>query len=242
MSAAEVAVLVAAGLGAGFLNTLAGGGSVLTLPALEFVTGSPGVANATNRIAILLQNVAALQGFGKTVDYRMAARLSAPFVLGGAAGAYVASMLDAGAMRVALSVAVALVAAAAIVKPPRAPALKGPAVFLAFFGSGFYAGFVQAGVGFLLLACLAGGLALDLVRANAVKVFLVLLATVPALVIFGLKGQLWIVHGLVVACGNMTGAAIASRLAVKKGAAWVRWVVVVAAALAIAKLLFFPSG
>jgi len=232
---------VAAGLGGGFINTLAGGGSVLTLPALEFVTGSPSVANATNRIAILLQNVAAVQGFGKTLDRRLAIRAAIPFILGAACGAYVASILSADSMRVALSIAVALVAVSAILKPPRTPPLRGPWVGLAFWGAGFYAGFLQAGVGFLLLAVLAGGLALDLVKANAVKVFIVLLGTIPTLLIFGLKGQLWIVHGLVLACGNMTGAAIASRLAVRKGAAWVRYVVVVAACLAIAKLLFFPS-
>jgi len=235
-------VLVSAGLGCGFINTLAGGGSVLSLPALEFVTGSPGVANATNRIAILLQNVAAVQGFGKTLDYRLAWKLTPPVVLGSALGAWVASILSPESMRVALSIAVALVAVSAILKPPRTPPLRGPAVWLTFLGAGFYAGFVQAGVGFLLLALLAGGLALDLVKANAVKVFVVLFATLPALLIFGLRGQVWIVHGLVLACGNMVGAAIASRLAVKKGAAWVRYVVVFAAVLAIGKLLLFPSS
>jgi uncharacterized membrane protein YfcA len=97
-------------------------------------------------------------------------------------------------------------------------------------------------VGFLLLACLVGGLGLDLVRANAAKVFIVLIATAPGLVVFGLGGQLRIAEGLVLACGNMGGAWIASRLAVKRGAAWIRIVVVLAALGAIAKLLLFPSG
>jgi uncharacterized membrane protein YfcA len=215
---------------------------VLTLPALEFVTGSPGVANATNRIAILLQNVAAVQGFGKALDYRLATRLAIPFVIGGALGAWVASILSPASMRVALSVAVALVAVSAVLKPPRTPPLRGPAVWLALLGAGFYAGFVQAGVGFVLLACLAGGLALDLVKANAIKVFVVLFGTLPALLIFGLQGQLWIFHGLVLACGNMAGAAIASRLAIRKGAAWIRCIVVGAAVLAVGKLLLFPSS
>jgi hypothetical protein len=106
---------------------------------------------------------------------------------------------------------------------------------------GFYTGFVQVGVGFLALACLAGGLGLDLVRANAAKVLIVLLATAPSLVVFGLAGQLRLAEGLVLAAGNTGGAWIGSRLAVKRGGGWIRWVVVAAAALAITKLLAFPG-
>jgi len=106
---------------------------------------------------------------------------------------------------------------------------------------GFYTGFVQVGVGFLLLACLVGGLSLDLVRANAAKVFIVLVGTAPGLVVFYLRGQLVFAEGLVLACGNMGGAWIASRLAVKRGGSWIRVVIVVAAAIAILKLLVFPG-
>jgi hypothetical protein len=243
MDPVQVVVLAAAGLAAGFINTLAGGGSSITLPALEWVTGSPGVANATNRIAILLQNVAAVAGFhsGKAVPWGFALRLAVPAALGGVAGAWVATMLDPGAMRVALSVAILFVAVTAVYKPAVAPRLRGAGTVLALFGAGFYAGFVQVGVGFLMLACLVGGLRLDLVKANAAKVLIVLVVTVPVLIVFGLRGQLWIAEGLVLACGNMGGAWIASRLAVKRGATWVRVVVVIAAIGAVLKLLVFPS-
>ncbi|MHC4937812.1 MAG: sulfite exporter TauE/SafE family protein [Planctomycetota bacterium] len=242
MTPADAGLLVLAGLGAGFINTLAGGGSALALPALEMVTASASIANGTNRIAILLQNVAGTHGFGETLDRPRAFRLAVPMLIGGVAGAWVATMLSPGSMRVALSVAVALVAVSAVVKPPRTAPLEGWTVDAGMLVCGFYAGFVQAGVGFLLLAVLAGGLRLDLVRANAIKVFIVLLATIPVLAIFALRGQVAWLPGIVLAAGNMSGAAIASRMAVKKGAAWVRWVVVGAAAFAIAKLLFFPAG
>ena len=207
MDAPVAAVLALAGLAAGFINTLAGGGSSITLPALEWATGLPGVANATNRIAILLQNVVAVGGFqtGRAVPYRMAWKLSVPAVAGGVAGAWTATLLDPGAMRVALSVAIAFVAVTAIVRPPRAPRLSGAWSAVAFLGVGFYSGFVQVGVGFLLLACLVGGLGLDLVKANAAKVFIVLVVTVPVLVVFGVRGQLYVAEGLVLACGNMGG-------------------------------------
>ncbi|MHC4550883.1 MAG: sulfite exporter TauE/SafE family protein [Planctomycetota bacterium] len=244
MELTHAVVLALAGLAAGFINTLAGGGSSITLPALEWVTGSPGVANATNRIAILLQNVVAVAGFhtGKAVPFKLALRLSLPAIVGGCGGAWTATVLAPGAMRVALSLGIAFVAVTAVVRPPRTPKLHGVGELLAFFLAGFYSGFLQVGVGFLLLACLVGGLSLDLVKANAIKVFIVLVVTVPVLVIFGLRGQLYLAEGLVLACGNMGGAWIASRLALKKGAAWIRVVIVIAAIVAVTKLLVFPSG
>ncbi|MCK6460036.1 MAG: sulfite exporter TauE/SafE family protein [Planctomycetes bacterium] len=243
MEPLEAFVLAAAGLVAGFLNTLAGGGSAVTIPALEWATGSAGLANATNRIAILFQNVAGVAGFatGRAVPFRLALRLAVPATIGGISGAWVAARLSEGAMRVALAVSIAFVAASAFVRPPRTPPLRSPWTEIAFLLVGFYTGFVQVGVGFLLLACLVGGLSLDLVRANAAKVFIVLVATVPSLLVFLGERKLAWAPGLVCACGNVGGAWIASRLAVKRGGEWIRWVIALAATVAIAKLLLLPS-
>jgi len=239
----QALVLVTAGLLAGFLNTLAGGGSAVAIPALEWVTGSAGIANATNRIAILFQNMAGVAGFstGRAVPFRLAIRLAVPMTVGGVSGAYVATLLPEGAMRIALSLSIGVVAISAFVRPPRTPPLRSPWTEIAFLLAGFYTGLVQVGVGFLLLACLVGGLSLDLVRANAAKVFIVLVSTVPTLVVFFLKGKLAFAEGLVLACGNMGGAWIASRLAVKRGGRWIRWVIVLSALGAITKLLVFPG-
>jgi uncharacterized membrane protein YfcA len=239
----EALVLAAAGLVAGFLNTLAGGGSAVTIPALEWATGSAGLANATNRIAILFQNVAGVAGFasGRAVPFRLALRLAVPATIGGVAGASVAARLSEGATRLALSLSIGLVAASAFVRPPKTPPLRSPWTEIAFLVVGFYTGFVQVGVGFLLLACLVGGLSLDLVRANAAKVFIVLVATVPSLLVFLGERRLAYAPGLVCACGNVGGAWIASRLAVKRGGAWIRGVIVASALAAITKLLLFPS-
>jgi uncharacterized membrane protein YfcA len=239
----QALVLAVAGLVAGFLNTLAGGGSAVTIPALEWVTGSPGIANATNRIAILFQNLAGVAGFhtGRAVPFRLALRLAVPMTVGGVTGAWVATRMPDGAMRVTLSLSMGLVALSAFVRPPKTPPLRTPWTEIAFVFVGFYTGLVQVGVGFLLLACLVGGLSLDLVRANAAKVFIVLVATVPTLFVFFRSGQLLFAEGLVLACGNMGGAWIASRLAVKRGGTWIRAVILLAALTAIFKLLAFPS-
>lgn len=243
MDPLQALVLAAAGLVAGFLNTLAGGGSAVTIPALDWATGGAGVANATNRIAILFQNMAGVAGFhtGRAVPFRLALRLAVPATIGGLAGAKVATLLSEEAMRVVLSLSIGLVAASAFVRPPRTPPLRSPWTEIAFLLVGFYTGFVQVGVGFLLLACLVGGLSLDLVRANAAKVFIVLVATVPSLLVFLGERQIALAPGLVCACGNVGGAWIASRLAVKRGGAWIRWVIALAALSAIAKLLVFPG-
>ncbi|MDH3592299.1 MAG: sulfite exporter TauE/SafE family protein, partial [Planctomycetota bacterium] len=141
-----------------------------------------------------------------------------------------------------LSFAIIGVALTSMFRPTLVPKLEGWVRDLAFFGVGLWLGFLQVGVGFLLLACLVGGLRMDLVKANAAKVLIVLIVTVPILVIFQLAGQVFWREGLLVAAGTMAGAWIAARLAIEKGAAWIRWVVVAAAAAAVVKLLVFPSG
>ncbi|MDH3308587.1 MAG: TSUP family transporter, partial [Acidimicrobiia bacterium] len=101
-----------------------------------------------------------------------------------------------------------------------------------------YGGFVQAGVGFLLLAGLVLGGGLDLVRANAAKVVIIASYTVVALVIFFGAAQVNLGVGLVLAAGNSTGAFVSSRIAMKRGAGWVRWILVVAAVAAAIRMAF----
>jgi hypothetical protein len=114
------------------------------------------------------------------------------------------------------------------------------AVLLAsFFIVGIYGGFVQAGVGFLILpALLVHGF--DLVRANAVKIFVVLLLTVPALAVFIWHDQIDWLLGLVLALGNASGGWLASRVAVTKGHDWLKRVVSVVVLLLALKLLLAP--
>jgi len=244
VDAATALALAGAGVATGFVNAVAGGGSSVSLPVLEWTTGSPGLANATNRVAILFQNAAAAAAFqtGRRVPWRLALLLVPPMVLGSAAGAWAAARLDAGAMRVALVLGVLFAAAAALLPQPRTARLKPPVREAAFFLCGAYAGFLQVGVGFALLACLAGGLGLDLVRANAAKVTIVLFAMVPAVAIFLLEGLVVWDAALVLSAGNMGGAWVAARLAIHKGERWIRFVVAGAAVAAAVKLLVFPSG
>ena len=240
-----IVLLIGGGLVAGFVNTVAGGGSVVTLPILIEAVGLPAtVANGTNRIAILLQNVAGVSGYrrGGALEARRVLPVLPATILGAASGAFVATQISAADMKRVFAVVILLVALSVVIKPKRwlggsERRLAEPWRSLAFFGIGFYGGFVQAGVGFLLLAGLVLGGGFDLVKGNAAKVFLVLLYTPVTLLLFWRAGQVAWVAGLVLAVGNMSGAFLASWLAVKKGAGWIRWVLVAAALAAAAKML-----
>lgn len=243
MSLGTVVLLLAAGMVAGFINTVAGGGSVVTLPILVEIVGAS-VANGTNRIAILMQNLAGLAGYqrGKAVPWPVVWPLIPPMLLGAVSGAYVATTISSDAMRRVFAFVIVLVAALVFVKPSRwvgvsEPKLHQPWRGLVFYGAGFYGGFVQAGVGFLLLAGLVLGGGLGLVRANAVKVALILVYTPVVLVLFALADQVDLAVGLTLGVGNMIGAWISARLAVKKGAGWIRWVLIVAAVAAAVRML-----
>jgi uncharacterized membrane protein YfcA len=243
MSLGTVLLLLGGGVVAGFVNTVAGGGSVVTIPILVEIVGAS-VANGTNRIAILMQNLVGVAGFqrGKAIQWSAVWPLAPPVILGALGGAYVATTISSDAMRKVFAFVVVLVAASVLVKPARwlggeERRLHQPWRWLAFLGVGFYGGFVQAGVGFLMLAGLVLGGGFGLVKGNAAKVALILLYTPLVLILFASADQVDLAVGLVLGVGNMTGAWIASNLAVKKGAGWIRWVLILAAVAAALRML-----
>ena len=243
MSPLDGLVLVLGGLVAGFINTLAGGGSAITIPILNELVGIT-TANGTNRIAILAANLGAIAGFqrGKAIPWGRVMPLIPPTVFGAALGAWAASHTDPEVLKRVFAVVLLLVALSVVAKPSRwveerDAALAEPWRTLAFLAIGFYGGFVQAGVGFLLLAGLVLGGGLSLVNGNAAKVVLVAAYTPVALLFFARAAQVDWTVGAVLATGQMTGAWIAARLAVARGANWIRWVLVAAAIVAAIRLL-----
>ncbi len=241
-------LLFLGGIVAGFINTLAGGGSALTIPLLiEILGGNAVLANGTNRIAILLQNVVAVRGFKKAglLPWRQVMPVVPAVILGAVGGAWLGALVvKPEVMQKVFGVVVLLVALTVIIKPSNwlgghERTMPEPWRSIAFFGIGFYGGFIQAGVGFLLLAGLVLGGGMGLVRGNAAKLFLVLVYTPVTLLLFWQADQVDLTAGLILACGNMTGAVVATRLAIRKGAGWIRWVLVGAAVVAAGRMLFF---
>jgi len=229
-----VLAVIGVGFLAGFINTLAGSGSLLSLPMLMFLGLPANVANGTNRIAIFLQNVVGVGSFRqqKVLNTRMGLWLAAPAVIGSIIGAQIAIELNEEIMEKAIAGLLILMFFLILYKP--AQWVKGQAghvhakpstlQFIIFFFIGIYGGFIQAGVGLFLLAGLVLGAGFDLVRANAMKLLIVLIYTPFALAIFFMNDQVNWKIGLILAVGNMLGALVASRFAVSWGAQYVRYI------------------
>ena len=241
-----ILALVGTGLAAGFINTTAGGGSMLTLPLLMFLGLPANVANGTNRIAILLQNLIGVNTFRqkKVLDIKADYKLAVPAVAGSVIGALFAVEIDplllkkiiAGLM-VAMFFIVVLKPEIWVKEHAGAAAAKPTALqYIIFFFIGFYGGFIQIGVGFFLLAGLVLGSGFDLVKANAVKVLIILLYTIFSLAVYFFNKQVDIFAGLILAAGNMGGAWLGANFAVKGGAKYVRYVLIAALVIVILNL------
>ena len=226
ISAAEAAILAAAGLAAGFVNTAAGAGSLLSLRAL-MVTGLPAdIANGTNRVPVLAQSLVAARGFSQhqPIGARDVVRAAVPACLGALVGSFAATFTPERVMRflligVLLGVAVlGLVTArkSAKAEEDAAPELVlRPATAAWLFVSGLYGGFLQAGVGLILLFALGSVARLGLVRANGLKVATVAVFSVVATAVFVARGQVAWPHALVMSVGAMIGARLGVAYAVR---------------------------
>jgi len=250
LDAWKLILLFAVGLASGFVNVLAGGGSFLTLPVLIFLGLPPGVANGTNRIGILIQNVGAIWSFRRRGFFPvgLSAALSIPAVLGAIIGAKVAVAMGDEGFRRSLALVMLGVTLLTLWNPVgRDEKMLGGSLqptpgqwaFLtfAFFGVGLYGGFVQAGVGFFVIAALAVT-GLDLIRINAIKLIVILILTFPALAVFLVESRVDWALGALLGAGNFLGAQVSTRLAVQKGHAWIRHVVTVTVVLMALRLLF----
>ena len=245
----ELLLLVGIGFFAGAINTIAGGGSLLTLPVLIFLGLSPAVANGTNRVAILFQNVFNTAGFRskgiKTFPFSIYLGIAA--LCGAIIGVQIAIDIKGAIFNKILAIVMLLVVVYMV------SGFKTKVSFLVeqtsgkklwtsiilFFFIGIYGGFIQAGVGFIMLVVLTSVNQLTLVKSNAVKVMVVLIYTIVALIMFWMNDSVDWTYGLMLALGNSTGGWLASRWSVKKGDAVVRKIVVFIIVVMAIKLWFF---
>ncbi len=230
-------LLFGVGSVAGVLNVVAGGGSFLTLPVLIFLGLPPTVANGTNRVGVVLQNAGAVWSFRRhgMIDWSYLLWAALPAMVGAVLGSWVALRVGDELFQNILVFLMVAVTLWTLWDPLKKTQLKASgssqtpvvAVLVAgFFLSGVYGGFVQAGVGFLILATtsLAG---LDLVRGNAVKVLSVLCFGMVSLGMFAWQDKVdgWI--GLALGTGMALGGLVGVKLTVLKGHAWIKRVVTV---------------
>lgn len=243
----QLSLLALAGLFAGYVNSVAGAGSLLSLPALIFTGLEPLSANATNRVAVLFQNITAIgvyrrAGLGKVA--RATAWLTVPAAVTAAIGAWVSTLLDEEQLRLCIAIAMMVFLALSLVPPERHVHAGGTShvtpdwkMALGFAAIGFYTGFLQAGVGILILLYLSLAHGVNLVTANAMKVVLVLVLAAASLAMFvWTDAGIEPLRGLVLAAFSTLGAYLGARAAVARGTGFVRIVLVVVVAGSVAKL------
>lgn len=231
-----LAAVPVVGVAAGFINTLAGSGSLLTLPMLILLGLPANIANGTNRVGVTMQNIVAVATFRRHGALPLAGswRLIVPSVVGGVVGALLAVDLDKELLQHTIAVLMLVLIAVMLLKPERwiakHAARREPRLLVElplFFAIGVYGGFLQISVGLFLTAGLVLASGYDLVAANALKNLLVLLFTLAALVVFVYNGQVEWALGLLLGAGQAVGAWIAAHFAVKRGAEFLRWAVIV---------------
>ena len=242
MDPGDIVLLVAGGLAAGVVNTLAGGGSLLTIPLLV-LAGVPGnVANGSNRVGILASNASATAAFRRLGVSGLSRTL--PVLVPVAIGSLVGALLVARLADETFERAFGVLMVPLLVLSLRPPVLKsvegrvwsGPFTVLVFLAVGLYGGAFQAGIGLLLMVALSRS-GMDLVVANSVKVVVIMVVTVTALPLFIVGGRVDWGPAMVLAAGFAVGGALGARLTVTRGASLIRPVMVAAVVALAGRLL-----
>lgn len=242
-------LITVVGFIAGFVNTLAGGGSIITLPAMILVGLDPTVANATNRLGIMLSALSAAAGFKskKVSVLPFSLYLGLAATIGAVIGAMIAVEFDKRLFNKVLAIIMIIIVVLMILQPRIKRAisverLSGKPLWftlMIFLLLGVYGGFINAGMGLLMILWLNLFNGLDLIRTNATKVLVTAIYTSAALAVFIWNDLIdWLI-GLLLAFGNMVGGWIAARLSVKKGEGFIRAALLVMVILMAVKLWFY---
>jgi uncharacterized membrane protein YfcA len=242
-------LITVVGFIAGFVNTLAGGGSIITLPAMILVGLDPTVANATNRLGIMLSALSAAAGFKskKVSVLPFSLYLGLAATIGAVIGAMIAVEFDKRLFNKVLAIIMIIIVVLMILQPRIKRAisverLSGKPLWftlMIFLLLGVYGGFINAGMGLLMILWLNLFNGLDLIRTNATKVLVTAIYTSAALAVFIWNDLIdWLI-GLLLAIGNLVGGWIAARLSVKKGEGFIRAALLVMVILMAVKLWFY---
>ena len=247
----QLALLTGVGVAAGIINVMAGGGSLMSIPVMIFL-GVPGpVANGTNRISIIAQNIVAIRTFLRRgfADFRLSLSLAVAAIPGGILGAMVGVHLDGVWFdRVVAAVMVGVLIYMQLPGGKRTgeslpltrPRLVAGHILMFF--AGCWGGFIQIGVGFILMPILHRVLGLDLVRTNMHKVFIALSYNLVAIFIFAAAVTIHWQFGIALALGNAIGGYLGARFSVQGGERWIRRVFTLVLLVFVAKLLLPQTG
>ncbi len=243
VSGLDVVLLLGGGFLAGIINTMAGGGSLLTVPLLVLV-GAPGnVANGSNRVGVLTGTFSAATTFRRlgVAGFAGVGRILGPAVAGSVVGSIAVSSLADSTFERAFGIVMIPILFLSLKRPDTAKLAQRPqwapwVTTLVFFGIGVYGGAFQAGVGLMLIVALSRS-GVDLVLANHIKVITVFVFTAFALPVFILNHQVRWAPALVLAGGLAVGSFTGAHITVAGGEKVVRPVLVVAVVVLAGRLL-----
>ena len=243
----QYGVLILAGIAGGAINVMAAGGSMITVPVMIFL-GVPGpIANGTNRVAILAQNLTAVGTFlrGGFANFRLSLTLALCAMPGALAGAWTGVQLSGQGFNLVLAVVMLLMLV--LMHTGGAKAEQGGGEprnllwgHILMVGAGFWGGFIQIGVGLILMPILNRVMGLDLVTTNAHKCFIIAFYTLGALTVFALGSEVLWVTGAILAIGNSLGGYLGATLSMQRGETLIRKILVLAVIAMIIKLVLFP--
>ena len=246
MEPSLIAALVAAAAAAGFVDAIAGGGGLITVPVLMLAGLSPEQALATNKVQGSFGAATAAFSYGRSglVDLRRQVPTAALAFAAGGAGAALVTALPTDLLRVALPVLLIGIALFFALKPGLGDLDRAARLTPAVFGLtvvpavGFYDGLIGPGAGaFYMLAFVTLG-GFGILKATAHTKLLNFASNIGGLTVFALTGHpLWIA-GLEMGAGQILGAALGSRLAMRVGARVIKPLLVVTSTALALRLLW----
>ncbi|MCV6631593.1 MAG: sulfite exporter TauE/SafE family protein [Flavobacteriaceae bacterium] len=246
-------LLIGIGFVVGIINTISGGGSLLTLPILIFVGLDSATANGTNRIAIFVQSIFSLLGFrskGATNKYiPLGWKLAIVATLGAILGSTIAIDINDGLFKKVLAIVMIVIVVFMVFKPKKNLLLLQERIsgkhqvysIIAFFFIGVYGGFIQAGTGIFILLTLSTINQLSLINSNILKVMVMLVYTLFSLLVFWVNEKLHWEIGLTMAIGQAAGGWLMGRWSVNKGDEVVKFFLITMVILMAIKLWFFSD-
>lgn len=239
-------IIFIAGAVASFINVMAGGGSILTVGAMILLGLDPSIANGTNRVGVFFGTVSSVAAYKseKMTELKESIILGALTIPGALFGAfYAVKISDLLFQRILAIVSIAVIITLLIPQNTKrtlveSRGLRRFMIYPSMFFIGFYGGFIQIGVGFILMAALKHLLQISLVRVNMHKVFVVFIYSFPILFIFAFTGNINWLYAILLSAGNLVGGWISVKMSIKKGDGFVKYILALSMMIIAIKLLF----
>ncbi len=242
----ELVLLFGTGIGAGFVDSIAGGGGLITLPVLLAVCPDPKLALGTNKLQASFGSGSATYHYARAgalslADCRRACLLA---FIGSVMGSFLVQQLDPMLLKRIVPVALLLVALYVWFKPqlgekdihPRMSRLRFD--FLCAFGLGLYDGFLGPGTGTFLTLAFMLGLGFNLTKATAHTKALNFASNLASLIVFLIAQKILFVAGLTMGAGQWLGARAGSGMVMTRGTKFIRPVFLTVVILITLKMLY----